>query len=164
MNDPLFNKLREASWRRPLTADEEAELRAWLVAHPNAHLDIESDSALRDLLNRLPDAPVPSNFTSRVLAAVERDDAAVLREKRPRTWSWRAILPKVALAAIALFLSGIYYEQRQSTQSVELLHKAAAVSEFVALSDPAVLRDFETIRRIEEAPIADRDLLALGLK
>ncbi len=67
MNDPLFNKLREASWRRPLTASEEAELRAWLAAHPEARAEWESDTALNDLLSRVPNAPVPTNFTTRVL-------------------------------------------------------------------------------------------------
>src|SRR5215471_15000994 len=163
MNDPLFNKLREASWRRPLTAAEEAELRGWLAAHPDAQLDIESESALHDLLIRLPDAPVPTNFTSRVLAAVERDETAPAKKPR-RTWSLRVLFPKVALAAVALVLSGLVYEQWQTAENAKLLHKAAAVSEFAAFSDPAVLRDFETIRRIDEAPIADSELLALGLK
>ena len=163
MNDPLFNKLREASWRRPLTADEEAELRAWLAAHPDTQLDVESEAALRDLLNRLSDAPVSTNFTSRVLAAIERDEAAALHQKARHTWSWRALLPKTALVAIALGLAGYYYEQKQSAGKIGLVRDAATVSQ-VALSDPAVLQDFETIRRLSESPQADYDLLALGLK
>ena len=161
MNDPLINKLRETSWRRPLTASEEAELRAWLNAHPDTQLDLESESALRDLLGRLPDMPVSSNFTSQVLAAVERDAAAELHKKTTQTWSWRALFPKAATAAVALVLCGLYYEHRRSANRVELLHKAVTVTEFVALSDPVVLRDFDTIRRIPEASMADRELLAI---
>ena len=163
MNDPLFNKLREASWRRPLTAGEEAELRAWLAVHPDAQTDIESDAALRDLISRLPDAPVPTNFTSQVLAAIERDEAAALHQKSRPAWSWRALLPKAALVAIALSLAGYYYERQQSAERVDLVRKAAEVTK-VALSDPAVLQDFETIRRLSETPQTDYDLLAIGLK
>jgi hypothetical protein len=34
--DPVYNRLRELSWRRPLTENEQAELRAWVAAHPEA--------------------------------------------------------------------------------------------------------------------------------
>ncbi len=163
MNDPLFNKLREASWRRPLTASEEAELRAWLAAHPEAQAEWESDAALNDLLSRVPNAPVPTNFTTRVLQAVERDAAAAPQPTR-WTWPWRAWLPKAALAAIALTLAGFYYQQRQSAERVDLVRNAAAVSQFAAFSDPTVLKDFDTICRLSEASPADPDLLALGLK
>src|ERR1039458_545175 len=40
---------------------------------------------LRELLSRLPDAPVPSNFTARVMRAAELDD---LQAARRRGWHW----------------------------------------------------------------------------
>ena len=85
-NDPIYNRLRELSWRRELTAAEEAELRAWLAAHPEAQADWEAEAGLNEALRQLPDAPVPSNFTARVLQAVERE--AALRERR-RGARWR---------------------------------------------------------------------------
>ncbi len=80
-NDPTYNRLRELSWRRKLTGAEEAELRAWLAAHPDAQADWEAEAGLNAALGRLPDAPVPSNFTARVLQAVEREAAAELRRQ-----------------------------------------------------------------------------------
>ena len=99
-NDPIYNHLRELSWRRKLTGAEEAELRAWLAAHPEAQADWEAEAGLNAALGRLPDVPVPSNFTARVLQAAEREAAAELR--RPG-WKWRVWprlrwLPKVAFA------------------------------------------------------------------
>src|ERR1035437_9606030 len=35
-NDPIYNHLRELGWRRKLTGAEEAQLRAWLAARPEA--------------------------------------------------------------------------------------------------------------------------------
>ena len=39
-NDHLYQSLREASWRGKLTAAQEAQLRNWLVAHPEAQADL----------------------------------------------------------------------------------------------------------------------------
>jgi len=35
--DSTYQRLREIGWRRPLTEAEQAELRAWLAAHPDHH-------------------------------------------------------------------------------------------------------------------------------
>ena len=63
-DDPIYNRLRELSWRRQLTAPEKAELRAWLTAHPEAQSEWEAEAGLNATLRRLPDAPVPGNFTA----------------------------------------------------------------------------------------------------
>ena len=68
-----FDSLREKSWRRKLTAGEEASLREWLAEHPEAKRDWEKDLQLTEALEKLPDVPVPSNFTARVLEAIERE-------------------------------------------------------------------------------------------
>src|SRR2546427_12592788 len=105
-NDPLYNSLRERSWRRKLSLAEETELRAWLEAHPESQGDWEAELGLTQGLGRLPDAPVPSNFTARVLEAVERETAA--GESRARGSKWRAWLgrvrwlPRAGFAVIAL--------------------------------------------------------------
>ena len=78
-----LSQLRESGWRRKLTESEQGELRAHLATNPDARADWEMESALNSALTRLPDASVPSNFTARVLQAVEREEA------RPRVWSWR---------------------------------------------------------------------------
>ena len=69
--DPVYQRLRELGWRRPLTAAEQVELRIWLAAHPEAQAEAEAEAALNQALTRLPAAPVPSNFTARVWQAIE---------------------------------------------------------------------------------------------
>ena len=112
-NDPIYNRLRELSWRRKLTADEAAELRAWLATHPEAQADWEAEAGLNEALGRLPDVPVPSNFTARVLQASSRKRAAELRRQRGKwqvwlRWRW---LPKVAVAAVVLVAGLVSYQQ-----------------------------------------------------
>src|SRR5438105_15808113 len=104
MNDSAYHKLREARWRRKLTDAESAELRAWVASHPEAQAEFEAEARLTDALVRLPDVPVPSNFTALVLQAVERD-AAVMESRGARSaWTvfWHSWLPKAAVAAVVM--------------------------------------------------------------
>src|ERR1035441_8301460 len=101
-DDPIYNRLRELSWRRKLTNAEEAQLRALLAAHPEAQADWDTEASLNAALGRLPDVPVTSNFTARVLQQVEREAATELRQGEPKWQFWRRLrwLPKVAFATI----------------------------------------------------------------
>ena len=69
MNQPEHEPWRERFWRQRLTQEQLAELRA---ANPDA-AEAELEAALSDAIARLPDAPVPSNFTARVLEGIERE-------------------------------------------------------------------------------------------
>src|ERR1043166_4926015 len=101
MTESDYNQLREQSWRRKLSPNEEAELRAWLAAHPEAQADWETEAGLTEVLNRLPNAPVPSNFTARVLQNIECDAAAEVRKRVPgRNWFLRSWLAKAAAIAV----------------------------------------------------------------
>ncbi len=60
------SNLRESLWRRKLSDAERAGLRA--------QPELELEARLTDALAKIPDAPVPSNFTARVLAAVELEE------------------------------------------------------------------------------------------
>src|SRR5947208_6334307 len=104
-DSPLYHRLRELSWRRVLTGAEEAKVLAWLAEQPEARSHWEVEAGLNEALARLADAPVPSNFTARVLQAVEREGAGVRRAPMPWLGWWRAglsWLPKTALAAVVL--------------------------------------------------------------
>jgi anti-sigma factor RsiW len=160
MNGSRYNQLLEESWRRKLTASEEGELRAWLAAHPEAQSDWEAEGELNEALGRLADAPMPTNFTARVLQAVELEGAT---ESCGRAWAWqwwRWLLPKAAAAAVVLGAGLLAYHQHEVTKRVELAQSVAAVSE-AAIPSPDALQDFEAIRRLNPAPPADKELLAL---
>src|SRR5688572_5741555 len=99
--DPNYERLREIGWRRPLTEAEQAELREWLATHPEDHSDAEVEAALTQALANLPEAPMPSNFASRVLEAVEREAQPVTPKGLfvSVPW-WRSFLPRIAVAVV----------------------------------------------------------------
>jgi len=165
-NDPLFNQLREVAWRRRLTPEEEARLNAFLAAHPEAQADWEVEQALGDALDRLPEAPaVSSNFTSRVLQAVELETAAGARAavKQPRSparWVFRW-LPRAAIAGLILGTSVFSLHELREAHRSELARSVAAVSDVTSLPNPEILKDFDTIRALNQTPAPDEQLLTL---
>ena len=79
-HDPTETRMRELSWRRKLTSAEQAELDAWLAAHPEAAAQWQEEAALNALLEQLPGATVPSNFTARVMQDIDREMVDAGRE------------------------------------------------------------------------------------
>ena len=159
-DNELHSKLRESSWRRKLTETEQAELRAYLAANPDACADWEMESTLNAALARLPDAPVPSNFTAHVLQAVEREEA------RPRAWSWRwnwhTLVPRVAFAAVVITFTGLAFHHHEIySQRVALARNVAFVTRGQPMPSPEALENFDAIRRMSQPQHADDELLAL---
>ena len=167
MNESEYQALIEAGWRRSLTDDEQSRLDAWLRTHPEAHNEWEAESALNRLLEHLPEAPVASNFTARVLQAVERESAAEARREsksifdRVRQWFWRPA-PRVAWALLVAGLLGFGYHQHQTNVRGEMARGLSVLANVATLSGPAVLQDFEAIDRLgKSAPGDDEELYAL---
>jgi anti-sigma factor RsiW len=162
-NDPLYHHLRELSWRRKLTPAEAAELQAWLAAHPEARENWEAEAGLNEALGRLPDAPVASNFTARVLQAVERETASE-RRRRQRKWrfaEWLRWLPRAAVAMVILGVGLISFQRVRSPHYRSLVQSVAAVSRVSSLPSPEILEDFDAIRVSNPTPAADEELLAV---
>lgn len=161
-NDPLYNQLRERCWRGKLTADEVAELRDWLATHPTAQADLAAEAGLNEALARLSDAPVPGNFTARVLQSIELDRAAELRRQRGKwqvwlRWRW---LPKVAAAAVVLVAGLVSYQQvAKVARRAEYGQSVAVVANVSSLPGPEVLKDFDAILLSNPSPSADLGLL-----
>ena len=160
-NNPIYNHLRELSWRRKLTSAEEAELRAWLEAHPEDRADWEVEAGLDTALARLPDAPLASNFTVRVLQAVEREATA---QPRPSGW-WTGLrlhwLPKAAFAATVVGAGLVSYHLIQDAERKRLAESVATVSDVSSLPSPEILQDFDAIRVSNPTPPPDEQLLAV---
>jgi anti-sigma factor RsiW len=159
-NDPLSTRFRELSWRRKLSPSESEELRAWLAAHPEAQEDWDAEIGLSETLDRLPNVPVASNFTARVLQAVEREDNAVQRRVHAgwRISKWLKWLPRTAFAAAAVTASLIGVHTIWEHKRAEAYRQSVtAVSEVASLPSPEILQDFDAIRDLNPAP--DEELL-----
>lgn len=161
--DPIYQRLRETGWRRPLTPAEQAELRAWLAAHPEQQADAQADAVLSRALANLPDAPVPSNFTARVLQAIERESpGAEPTNRRAAVPWWRVFIPRLAVATVVIGVGIVIYRHNQNLKQAELAGTAKAlvtVAAAVPQADLTVFEDFEAIRRMGQA---DEGLLALS--
>jgi anti-sigma factor RsiW len=162
--DPVYQRLKEIGWRRALTATEQTELRAWLASHPEALADIEQEAALDAALTNRSDVPVSSNFTARVMTAIERDEAAQRRAvSRPSDHWWRVFIPRFAVATVAIVCVTLGYRHNVAVQRMELSDAAKQIAESRALSDMAVIEDFETIRSLNSAEVAvDETLLSMS--
>ena len=160
-NDPMYQRLREISWRRRLTGPEEAELRAWLAAHPEAQADWDAEVGLNATLSRLPDAPVPGNFTARVLQAVEREGRAESRgpEKKWLIWPWRRWLPRLAFAVVIVGAGFVSYQKVDAANRRKLAESVAVVSSLSSLPSPDILKDFDAIQALTSTPPPDEELL-----
>jgi anti-sigma factor RsiW len=114
---------------------------------------------LRALLSRLPDAPVASNFTARVLQAVELEDA-----RRPRPWhfNWHSLLPRVAFALAVVLFAGLTFQRHELiARRVALAQSVALVASSSSLPDLDALKNFDAIQRMSQSAPADEEILAM---
>jgi anti-sigma factor RsiW len=165
MNDPVYQRLRELSWQRRLAETEEAQMREHLASHPEVQAEWELELGLNQALDQLPDAPLTSNFTARVLQAVEQEAAAQARASQKGrsskwlVWNW---VPKVATTVVALGSCVFFYHQHQINARTAMANSVVMVSEAVSASNPELMEDFDAIRQLgDPKPKADTELLAL---
>jgi hypothetical protein len=118
---------------------------------------------MRQLLSRLPDAPVSSNFTARVMQAVELEETRHPRRWNFLAWNWHALLPRFAVAAAVVLFAGFAFHQYASanrragiTKSVMLVASAQKLPSLEAL------QNFDAIQRMSQPARADEGLLALA--
>jgi negative regulator of sigma E activity len=117
---------------------------------------------LRELLSRLPDAPVSSNFTARVMQAVEREELQTARSLGWR-WNWHALLPRVAVVAVAVVAAGLTVQYHEiNTHREQLARDVALVIKAQPLPSVEALQNFDAIQRMSQPAHADEGLLALA--
>jgi len=122
-------------------------------ADDSARLEARLNAALR----RLPDAPVPSNFTARVLGAIDLEENI---SARSHGWNWRFLFPRVAVAAAVLLFAGASIERYEvHSHRVTLAKNLARV---VSAQAPSVdaLENLDAIQDMSQSGHADNDLLA----
>ncbi len=150
------NEWRELLWRRKLTGAERSELRA----RPETAAELELESRLSESLAKMPDAAVPSNFTARVLQAVELDEG--LRPRRGILgWNWHMLLPRIAVtAALILFAGMTLHHYDLTARRTALARSAVLVAGSQPLPSVDALKNFDAIQRMSQ-PRADEELLTL---
>jgi hypothetical protein len=105
---------------------------------------------------------MPSNFTARVMQAVEKLAAA--EDKHPeqsRAWIWRRLIPRVAVVAIVIAGGVFLHERSEGARAAELAQSLKTVTQVESLPSPSTLEDFDAIRRMGKTAPVDQELLAL---
>ena len=126
----------------------------------NDNRDNQLDTRLDALLRALPDKPVATNFTARVLQEVARAHA-VRPASASRFFLQFRWLPRLAVASLALASCVLTYQVRTQAARTQFAQSIAAVTQVASLPSAETLKDFEAIRRLSQTPPADRELLAL---
>jgi hypothetical protein len=135
--------------------------RSAVGGEPDSELEIELESRLTEGLKQIPDAPVASNFTARVMAAVEREEAG-RAESRTRPWNWRVLLPRVvATAAILVFTGTVWERYEVRSQHSILVKNIAQVTYSKQVPSLDAIYNFDAIQRMSQPVAADKELLAL---
>jgi anti-sigma-K factor RskA len=116
---------------------------------------------LSELLSRLPDAPVASNFTARVMQQIDLEES-----RRSRKWNfildWHAFLPRAAVATVAVLFAGLTLQHHElNVQRAALAKNVALVAESQPPPDVDALKNFDAIQRMGQPAHADEELLAL---
>ena len=160
MSDPDYQDLMETNWRRKLRPEEEAALRKFLATNGPARAEWEKEIALSQLLERLPDVPVSSNFTARVVDAARREKVGPKFEHLWPDW-WRNLgwIPRLAGVCLILGATALSIHEYQEAQLRGMARDVEKVSAFALVSKIDWLENFDTIKRLNQVPPVDEELL-----
>ena len=157
MNQSEFDNLLQTAHERDLTDGELARLERWLAANP---ADLAEWEPLDYLLATLPDTPVATNFTARVLDEVRRAETA--HPALGQAWWQRLLAPQfrpvqiAAAATLAMVIGGVGYQSHLNQSRAEMAAAVASIAEF----PPGFLADFEAIGAVAQADAIDEELWA----
>ena len=124
-----------------------------------AQPELDLEAHLTDALTKIPEASVPSNFTARILAAIELEEAATARS---RGWAlnWRLAWPRIAFAAAVLIFAGGSLQWHESHSQRNALAKSVALVAAQPLPSVEALENLDAIERMSRPAHADGELLA----
>src|SRR5258708_2051181 len=165
MNEREFQRLIENARIRALTAEEQARLDAWLLAHPEAQFEWGEEQHVSRALGALPDAPMSPNFPARVVAAVEREQGARPPAFSFVAWWQRALpMPRLAMAVVTVAVIGVSLWQYRVHERQNFAASVQALSAVAAVPSVDVLKDFDAIRRLGQLPASGDDEVLAALR
>jgi len=124
--------------------------------------DKNPDDKLDTYLRQLPNVPVSSNFTARVMQQIEREAGGPQHSRAMRWNLWlHRFLPRTAVAAVLLTAGVFALHTVRVHQRQEFATNIATVAKVNPLAKPEVLVDLDAIRRMSQQSPADEEILAL---
>jgi hypothetical protein len=102
---------------------------------------------------------LPSNFTARVLDAIELEEKKSARQP-DWIWNWRLLFPRVAVACAILIFAGVSIQRYEvHSQRIQLAKNLATVASAQSPGMDA-LENLDAIRGMAQSGHADGELLA----
>src|SRR5688500_774591 len=164
MNKPSDNEINELitrALRGQLSAAEQRELERRLESEPALREEYEQERALEQILERLPNVPVSTNFTARVMQSVRAGE----RQRTPARMPWfRFRFARLATGLAVVTVAGVLtLQQYRQAQRQEMVRSVASFGEVASALNQAdaphlVFRDFETIQRYPMPAESELDL------
>lgn len=153
MKQTELEQLIDRARRRILSNDERTRLNILLEGDPAAWPERDEELALTQLLSRLPDAPVSSNFSVRVMRAIDLADRQPGRNPSAGN-SLRRWFARLSWATAALALAGLSWVHYQGWQRAETARSVKFISEVAAVPSVEILRDFDAVQSLGNMPPA----------
>ena len=160
MNQPSeYEDLLSIRWIRDLNGRERDRLARLVSADPKWKARWEEDMAVLAAVRHLPDVPVSSNFTSRVVAALpcapdESGPALLLPPKRSwfRRLSWA---PKwgVGFGLASLLALAVFYGEYQRAKSMRLVESLTVITESKTAPTMEESKHSEFIQELAPVPL-----------
>jgi anti-sigma factor RsiW len=163
MSDVRKDEIARLSMRRELTPDEESRLELYFAANPGARAEWEEERALGRALQSLPDAPLSSNFTSRVLQEVELEQAREERQEQSAGSWFSRFFPKLGWATTVALVAALFLQYRSINEERTINDRARALAGLSTAPAPELLQDFEVIERLRWAAVPSDDELLTAL-
>lgn len=164
MNGSEYNQLLEKALCGRLTPEEQARLDAHFLLNPEAQMDWEDEMALNGAIDKLPHAPLASNFTSQVMQAVAREEKRREASAAVPWWRWLfspAHIRGMAVASVCLCAGLLAYNYSQESHREQVAQSLVKLTNVASIPSVEALKDFEAINRLSQVPpTVDVDLLA----
>jgi anti-sigma factor RsiW len=149
MNEDSFNQMLEIAARRRLTVAEEAELQQHIAIRPDRQACWEEEMALNHALDQLPDSAISSNFTSRVMQAIDLEERQAERKKQWPILEWLGSirLAKAGIMGALVVFAGLatYQQYRLNVQSSEVAEDLVTLAKSSKIPSIQMLKDFDAI-------------------
>jgi hypothetical protein len=165
MNEDSFNQMLEIAARRKLTVAEEAELQQQIAMRPDRQSAWEQEMGLNHALDQLPDTALSSNFTARVMLAIDLEERRSARKQRQPLWERLGAIrfaKATVMGALVLFAGLATYQQyRLNVQSTEVTEDLVSLAKLHQLPTVQMLKDFEAINGFgQRSSMSDEKWLA----
>jgi anti-sigma factor RsiW len=167
MQEHEHNELWERSLRGQLTPGEKAQLEAWLAVRPELRAEWEEEVALCQIVKRLPDVPVSSNFTALVMQAVEREQRVEVPAREAAgffVWLRHHFAQVAASTAVVMLAGGLVLRQHQQAEQQVVTNQMKELAQVVPVPSVDVLKDYEAIRRLSQVSAEPDMELLLALQ